>query len=130
MSDSIKGLKPAPSVHSTAQVEPTANINKVSPSAPITKAETTARVQSSDLPQLDQVEQVTHARLSALIDAVDRGEHTGEEAWEEALLLALTSSLNVPRPVAISLLPRLRSLLDTDPDAGRALRERLKGPPQ
>ena len=129
MSDSLKGLKPTRSVRSMTQIEPTSKLNKVAPSSPVQGTEATAPVQGAEDLILEQVDRVSHERLSELINAVDRGERPHDEAWEETLLLALTTSLNVPKPVALSLLPRLKALIDTDPDAGRALRERLKGPP-
>lgn len=134
MSDKVKGARP---VSETGGAEPVRSVVRPEElGAPERVVELSATgaikpargVSPSEDPRQDQLAELdakVQHRLTELIDEVERVERAPGEAWDEALLLALTSSLNVPQPVAERLLPRLKLLLENDPEAGRALKERL-----
>ena len=83
---------------------------------------------SGEATKLSALEASHHAALAGLLASLDAGERDPEQTWEEVLMLALTSSLNLPKPVARQLLPELKRLAERDPELARSLKERLKLP--
>lgn len=77
------------------------------------------------LSALQLTDEASRRSLGLLIERVDRGELTGEEAWREALALSLRSALSLPEPVIEQLLPQLEALAASSVPELRALRERL-----
>ena len=74
---------------------------------------------------LKTLDQAHLSKVAQLISQVDQGVRDAQEAWDELLRLALTSSLGVPSAVAERLMPRLKALLESDPEAAAALKKRL-----
>ena len=77
------------------------------------------------LSALQLKDEASRRALGRLIERVDRGELTGEEAWREALALSLRGALSLPEPVVEQLLPKLEVLAASSVPELSALRARL-----
>lgn len=86
---------------------------------------TTASSPSTALDNLEHLDAQDRQRILSLLYAVDHEQYPQALAWDEILTLALTSSLNVPPPIAQKLLPRLKELVEQDPEIAHALKSRL-----
>ena len=128
-SDQIKklgGLKAAREPEALERPQGSAPVDRAPSLAPSAAVKPLSELEASgSLDRLKALDQAHLGEVARLISQVDQGERDAQEAWDELLRLALTSSLSVPSAVADQLLPRLKALLESDPEAAAALKKRL-----
>lgn len=128
-SDQIKklgSLKGAREPEALERPQGSTVVDRAPPLAPSAAVKPLSELEASgSLDRLKALDQEHLGEVAQLISQVDQGERDAQEAWDELLRLALTSSLSVPSAVAEQLLPRLKALLESDPEAAAALKKRL-----